>query len=354
MPCAKPCANCACAGSAPESDSAAAITPKATLHYDATGASQPLPARSNRSIKDERTPLLWETSAPVAGTASQDVEGRPLVRCDRHSRHGVCCRELKGTDDRSLISPDTIRDYIIGLSDGLTVPFALTAGLSSVGSSRLVVIAGLAELIAGAVSMGIGGFLSAQAEGEHYKHQERSTAERVARSCDGEIVSEVLEILQPYGVPDELAGKVASALQQAEARKQQQMQQEQIQRVPVEELASHGLTPFLLRLGQGLEPVSPLRSLQSAVNIGAGYAVGGIIPLAPYMIFEEVREALYASIVITAIVLLLFGVVKHRLTGGRMSVKAYAWSALTTLAVGGMAAASSWAIVRALEGPERV
>lgn len=217
-------------------------------------------------------------------------------------------------------------------------------------------IAGLAELCAGAVSMGLGGFLSAQAEGEHYSHTERSTEERVSRSCEGELSSEVLEILQPYGVPRELAEQVAHSLQDAEAKKQQQrLQAKQVKGnvsgFAEEELANRGLTPFLLRLGQGLEPVSPTRSLRSAINIGFSYAIGGLIPLLPYFFFEKVINALYISIAITAFALLIFGVVKHRFTGGKMSVKAYSWSAVTTLAVGGMAAASSWAAVRLLEGP---
>ncbi|KIJ36894.1 hypothetical protein M422DRAFT_91520, partial [Sphaerobolus stellatus SS14] len=82
---------------------------------------------------------------------------------------GVCCKELKDEDDRQLLNPDVVRDIVIGLSDGLTVPFALTAGLSSLGESRLVVVGGVAELIAGAISMGIGGFLASQSERDHYR-----------------------------------------------------------------------------------------------------------------------------------------------------------------------------------------
>lgn len=95
-------------------------------------------------------------------------------------RGGVCCRQLKDSDPRTLVDPDVVRDVIIGLSDGLTVPFALTAGLSGVGSTRLVVIAGLAELVSGAISMGIGGFLSAQAELQHYKFMVQRIRERVS------------------------------------------------------------------------------------------------------------------------------------------------------------------------------
>ena len=118
--------------------------------------------------------------------------------------------------------------------------------------------------------MGIGGFLAAQAEGAHYAHVEASTHARLQRSCEGEISSEVLDILEPYGVPPQLAEKVAEALQQAERRRQEESRR-------TKEAESTGLTPFLLRLGQGLEPVEPTRSLRSALNIGASYAVGGLV-----------------------------------------------------------------------------
>lgn len=231
------------------------------------------------------------------------------------------------------------------------MPFALTAGLSSVGSSKLVVIAGVAELTSGAISMAIGGYLSAQAEKEHYDHSEVNTAGRVAQSCDEQIQSEVLDILAPYGIVGPVASQVAEQLQQAEAAKQQRLVQA-ASKHEREELAARGITPFLLRLGQGLEPVSSERSTRSALNIGVAYLVGGLVPLTPYFFFATAIQGLIASTIITGITLLLFGVAKHRVTGGDASAKSYAWSALSTLAVGGAAAASSWFIVKMLEGPD--
>lgn len=231
------------------------------------------------------------------------------------------------------------------------VPFALTAGLSSVGSSKLVVIAGVAELTSGAISMAIGGYLSAQAEKEHYDHSQVNTAGRVAQSCDEQLQSEVLEILAPYGIVGPVASQVASQLQQAEANKQVTLQA--ASRADERELLvnTRGLTPFLLRLGQGLEPVSSERSFRSAINIGVAYLLGGLVPLTPYFFLATAIQGLIASTIITGITLLLFGVAKHRVTGGEASAASYAWSAVTTLAVGGAAAASSWLIVKMLEGP---
>jgi vacuolar iron transporter family protein len=151
-------------------------------------SSVPLPRNSlpNRQSR----PPVWPIDASVADQPT------PLAaKCARNSRaDGVCCKELKGDDERTLIDPDIVRDVVIGLSDGLTVPFALAAGLSSLGESRLVVLGGIAELIAGAISMGIGGFLASQAERDHYRCLRTQTAARVLRSCAGEMEREVSEV----------------------------------------------------------------------------------------------------------------------------------------------------------------
>ena len=105
---------------------------------------------------------------------------------------------------------------MIGLSDGLTVPFALTAGLSSLGESKFVVLAGVAELCAGAISMGVGGFLASQSERDHYRYLRQQTAARVLRSCDGELEREVADVLAPLGVDDQACSAVAKSLKHAE------------------------------------------------------------------------------------------------------------------------------------------
>lgn len=144
---------------------------------------------------------------------------------------------------------------IIGLSDGLTVPFALTAGLSGLGTSRIVVVGGLAELIAGAISMGIGGFLASQAERDHYRFMRRHTYSRVIRSCVGEMEREVHAVLGPVGVDEATSQAVTNCLRRVEDSS------EFVSSGPApadEEKASRemksevGLTPFLVKFGEGM------------------------------------------------------------------------------------------------------
>ncbi|KAJ7173012.1 VIT family-domain-containing protein [Mycena crocata] len=297
------------------------------------------------------------TKPPVwAIDATTTTQAIPLpARCSRHFQpNGVCCKELKG-DDRTLIDPDVVRDVIIGLSDGLTVPFALTAGLSSLGESRLVVLGGVAELIAGAISMGIGGFLASQAERDHYRFLRATTAARVVRSCDGEMEREVAEVLAPIGVDERTCRAVARCLREVEVPSSTPSSHP----VATHDLESNeslrwskevGLTPFLLKFGAGLEEVPTSRLYISAVTIGAGYLVGGIIPLIPYFFIPRAHVALMWSAIITGLVLLLFGAVKARVTGAGVGPKGYVWGAVSTLLVGGVAAAAAFAIVKALEG----
>jgi VIT1/CCC1 family predicted Fe2+/Mn2+ transporter len=286
--------------------------------------------------------------------SSATTEQPPLgAKCARHvnDRNGVCCKELKDDDERQLVDPDIVRDVVIGLSDGLTVPFALTAGLSSLGSSRVVVLGGLAELIAGAISMGIGGFLASQAERDHYRYLRRTTTSRVLRSCDGEMQREVHAILGPLGVKQELSTLVANALLQVE---------EDTHGVGGDGHASEeesglrwskevGLSAFLLKFGEGLEEVPDRRMYISAFTIGMGYLVGGFIPLLPYFFVEKASQGLLISSIITAVVLLIFGTVKARVSGAARKKRDYVWGAVSTLLVGGGAAAVAYGVVALLE-----
>lgn len=148
---------------------------------------------------------------------------------------------------------------VIGLSDGLTVPFALTAGLSSLGESRLVVLGGIAELIAGAISMGIGGFLASQAERDHYRYLRRATQARVKRSCDGELEREVHAVLGPVGVDQNVSRRVAHSLLEVESSSSsvdQSNGQPETSTTDAERglrwSQSVGVTEFLLKFGEGL------------------------------------------------------------------------------------------------------
>ncbi|GAA99019.1 uncharacterized protein L969DRAFT_91836 [Mixia osmundae IAM 14324] len=335
---------------------------------------------------------VWSLSAAPASPAPAPSDGQtttpvPVTVCDKHNRPDrVCCRELKGDDERTLVDPAVVRDVIIGLSDGLTVPFALTAGLASLGSSKLVVVGGLAEIISGSISMGIGGFLASEAERDHFRYLRKTTQERVKRSCAGEMEREVHEVLGPVGIDQSLSRRVASALAKVETQFDSSASEEDSQHTAVNAEPSMwrhimktlsrspksalgdtesangnaklrfeedvGLTAFLLKFGEGLEDVPDSRLYISALTIGAGYAVGGLIPMIPYFFEANAKIALIYSIIVTAIILLVFGAFKAYYTGAKIGFFGYLRASVSTFLVGGLAAAASFGIVRALEGGE--
>ncbi|KAG6817023.1 hypothetical protein H0H87_000645 [Tephrocybe sp. NHM501043] len=302
-------------------------------------SSVPLPAR-------EPNPTNAAPVWPI--TASTGVSVPLTANCGQPNREdGVCCKELKA-DERTLIDPD-VYFSVIGLSDGLTVPFALTAGLSSLGESRLVVLGGVAELIAGAISMGIGGFLASQSERDHYRYLRNQTAARVVRSCDGEMEREVAEVLVPVGVDEKTCRSVAQCLREVE------MQAHAGGHPRDEETALRwsgdvGITAFLLKFGLGMEEVPDRRLYISAFTIGMGYLIGGLIPLMPYFFIPRAHIALIYSCIVTGVILLIFGAVKSHVTGAGIGAMGYVYGAFSTLLVGGIAAGASFGIVKLLEG----
>lgn len=228
----------------------------------------------DRLLGGQSVDLENKIDVPAPKGVDGAQHGRRVGQCARESDPdgpSICCRDLQVEDDRNLIDPDLVRDIIIGLADGLTVPFALTAGLSSLGSAKLVVIGGAAELISGAISMGLGGFLSAKAERDHYLYMLKHTKDRVHRSCAGEMEREVISILAPFGTKESDCARVAQGLREVEES----------------HLVLHhgtssgdtGLSAFLLRFGQGLECVKGIRMWISALTIGVSYAIGGLIPM---------------------------------------------------------------------------
>ncbi|KAF5345862.1 hypothetical protein D9756_009872 [Leucocoprinus leucothites] len=311
----------------------------------------PLPHRQDAVSKSSRPPV-WPIEHAEPGVTTP-----LLAKCARTSRAGgVCCKELRN-DERTLIDPDVVRDVIIGLSDGLTVPFALTAGLSSLGDSKLVVLGGIAELIAGAISMGIGGFLASQAERDHYRYLHKQTALRVQRSCAGEMEREVAEVLGPVGVDDKACRAVAQCLREVEGENASREVSSSAtasgsgdsENQALKWSKEVGLTAFLLRFGQGLEEVPTLRLYVSALTIGMGYLVGGFIPLMPYFFIPKAHIALIYSCLVTGVVLLVFGAIKARVTGAGAGARGYIWGAVSTLLVGGLAAGAAFGIVKLLE-----
>ena len=216
---------------------------------------------------------------------------------------------------------ETIRDVVIGMSDGLTVPFALAAGLSgAIAATAIVVTAGLAEVAAGSIAMGLGGYMAARSDAEHYVNELAREQREVREQADDE-VAEVVEILQGYGLSaDESARVMAGLRQRPEAWVQ-----------------------FMMRFELGLEAPDPRRALRSALTIAGSYIVGGLIPLLPYMLLADVATALPVSVAVTLLALLVFGYVKGRFTGA-----APLRSAIQTTLIGGVAAAAAFAIARAI------
>jgi VIT1/CCC1 family predicted Fe2+/Mn2+ transporter len=214
-----------------------------------------------------------------------------------------------------------VRDAVIGMADGLTVPFALAAGLSgAVDTTWIIVVAGLAEIAAGAIAMGLGGYLAARSDAEHYA-SERAREQREVHEIPGDEAAEVLEVLQQYGLRIEEAKPVVEALQKR----------------------PEVWVDFMMRFELGLERPDPSRALWSAVTIGSAYAVGGFIPLLPYMLLKHALTALAVSSAVTIVALAVFGWVKGRFTGMR-PIR----SALQTVLIGGLAAAVAFAIARAI------
>ena len=213
-----------------------------------------------------------------------------------------------------------VRDVVLGMADGLTVPFALAAGLSgAVDSTHLIVLAGLAEIAAGSIAMGLGGYLAARSEAEHYANERRREEQEIVEKPDTE-AGEVVEVLQSYGLTDR---EIAPVVQALRAR-------------------PRAWVDFMMRFELGLEEPDPRRALTSAVTIGGAYVAGGLIPLAPYMASPTAAAALAVSVVVTLTALLLFGYIKGRYTGARP------WrSALQTAAIGGAAAGAAYLIARA-------
>jgi VIT1/CCC1 family predicted Fe2+/Mn2+ transporter len=218
-------------------------------------------------------------------------------------------------------STETVRDVVIGLSDGLTVPFALAAGLSgAVASSHIVVLAGLAEIAAGSIAMGLGGYLAARGDAEHYASElQREQREIVERVHDEE--EEIYEIFEHYSVDRVAATPVLEALK----------------RNP------DAWVDFMMRFELGLEEPAANRAHRSALTIAASYIAGGFVPLLPYMFLESNVSALELSVVITLVALALFGALKGRLVGsGTLR------GALQTVTIGGAAAAAAYGLARLL------
>lgn len=234
--------------------------------------------------------------------------------------------------ERHFTAGDTVRDIVIGMSDGLTVPFALAAGLTgavnragtNIGVS-IIITAGLAEIAAGAIAMGLGGYLAARSDAEHYA-KEREREKREVIEIPEEEKREVAQVFHSYGLSDEESEPIVEALSKHPKK----------------------WVDFMMRFELGLEKPDPKRAFVSAFTIAAAYVAGGLIPLAPYIVAGYVKQmtvgmALLFSVGMTLFALFVFGFIKGRYTGTRP-----ARSALQTALIGSVAAGAAFLIARAI------
>ena len=221
--------------------------------------------------------------------------------------------------ERHFTGSARIRDIVIGMSDGLTVPFALAAGLSgAVSSTGIIITAGLAEVAAGSIAMGLGGYLASRSDTEHYESERLRETKEVTDIPLAEI-AEVATVFKAYGLGDAEIAPIVLAFQNRPS----------------------SWVDFMMRFELGLERPDPKRAFSSAFTIAASYVIGGLIPLLSYFAVPNVHAALLWSVLVTLIALFVFGFVKGRFTGA-----APFRSALQTVLIGGLAAGAAFGLAR--------
>jgi VIT1/CCC1 family predicted Fe2+/Mn2+ transporter len=221
--------------------------------------------------------------------------------------------------EKHFTASESVRDIVIGMSDGLTVPFALAAGLTgAISSSHIIITAGFAEIAAGSIAMGLGGYLAARSDAEHYASERKREEAEIVTVPDVE-ACEVQDIFKNYGLTNEESATVVDALRKR----------------------PKDWVDFMMRFELGLEKPVPGRALKSALTIALAYVVGGIIPLSSYLFFTDAHRALWISIGVTLVALGTFGAIKGRFTGTSMLR-----SGLQTTLIGGLAAAAAFGIAR--------
>jgi vacuolar iron transporter family protein len=221
--------------------------------------------------------------------------------------------------ERHFRSTEMVRDIVIGMSDGLTVPFALAAGLSgAVASTSIVVTAGLAEIAAGSIAMGLGGYLAAKTDLEHYFTERKRELKETTEVPEKE-KEEVVEVFRGYGLTEDQITPIVESISSEREK----------------------WVDFMMHYELGLDKSDPARARNSAFTIAASYIMGGLIPLSPYIIFHQINVSLLFSIALTLVALFIFGYIKARFTGIN-SIR----GALQTILVGGLAAGAAFFIAR--------
>ncbi|MBA4197760.1 MAG: iron transporter [Chitinophaga sp.] len=225
--------------------------------------------------------------------------------------------------ENHLKSSDLLTDIVIGMSDGLTVPFALAAGLSgAVSSTAVIVVAGIAEIAAGSIAMGLGGYLAGKTEQDHYASEEKNEYWEVENKADIEI-EEVRKVFEEWGLSKEVQTQATNEIIKDKDK----------------------WVAFMMKHELGLEKPDPKRAGRSAFNIGVSYIVGGLVPLSPYFFISNSYDALKLSVIITLICLYIFGFFKSKLTGVN------AWlGGLKVMLIGALAAGAAFGFAKLIEG----
>jgi VIT1/CCC1 family predicted Fe2+/Mn2+ transporter len=230
-------------------------------------------------------------------------------------------RHLHHTEEH-LQSSDLIKDIVLGMSDGLTVPFALAAGLSgAVHDTGIIVIAGIAEIAAGSIAMGLGGYLAGKTESDHYDNERRREYYEVEHLRHRE-VAETKEFFAGLGLSEDLQDRATNEIAADTDR----------------------WVDFMMKFELGLEKPDPKRAQRSAFNIGMSYIAGGLVPLSPYFFVQDPITGLRISVVVTLLCLFVFGWFKSRLTG----IPPLA-GALRVMLIGAVAAGAAFSIARLFE-----
>ena len=222
--------------------------------------------------------------------------------------------------ERHFQASETVRDVVIGMADGLTVPFALAAGLTgtAMATTGIVVVAGLAEIAAGSIAMGLGGYLAARTDSDHYRAEREREIRETVELPDKER-EEVADVFRAYGMSETEIAPVVQAI----TRNQKQW------------------VDFMMRFELGYEEPDPKRARNSALTIAVSYILGGLVPLASYMFMTDLFRALQVSVAVTLVALFVFGFVKGRLTG----IAPWLGGAQTVV-IGGLASAAAFGLAR--------
>ncbi|ODV79217.1 DUF125-domain-containing protein [Suhomyces tanzawaensis NRRL Y-17324] len=271
--------------------------------------------------------LLDNNQSPYGSTDNQD-RAQEVVNEEAILNAAKSVNALDDEDEEekgffNKFDPRVMSDVIIGLSDGLTVPFALTAGLSSLGDSKLVITGGMAELVSGAISMGLGGYLAARSESEYYKSQVKKEKLQFFKKPES-INQEAAEIMFELGASEQTIG---SFLKDLDAQPK-------------------SLIEFVIRFGKGLEEPAEGREFTSALTIGIAYFLGGFVPLVPYFFTTLVKTGLLISVLVMLITLFIFGYVKTSISlGDDCPRHKKLFEGLQMVATGSVAAGAAWTLV---------